>query len=118
MTGSREGDTAALLARLPLRRGEAGCGDRGRRARRSSRGGAGLLAAPGGSFATRAGGRIPPSFRRQPSALSSLRPAGSHGSEQRAAAALEAGAGAERPAGGAHPPGLPVAGGRHRGGAQ
>lgn len=41
-----------------------------------------------------------------------------HGAEQRAAAALEAGAGAERPAGGAQPPGLPVAGGRHRGGAQ
>lgn len=41
-----------------------------------------------------------------------------HGAEQGAAAALEAGAGAERPAGGAEPPGLPVAGGRHRGGAQ
>lgn len=43
---------------------------------------------------------------------------GCHGSEQRAAAAVEAGAGAERSAGGAGPPGLLAAGGRHHGGAQ
>jgi len=60
-------------------------------------------------------GRALPS--RGPPAPSETRGA-RHGSEQRAAAAVEAGAGAERAAGGAGPPGLPAAGGRHHGGAQ